>query len=62
MQFRNSIRQAARKLEDFSATKPERDLDVLAMIAELRSLIPQQHSSPQELDRMSSRLSQIASD
>jgi len=62
MQFRNSIRQAARKTEDFSAIKPERDSHVLAMIAELRSLIPQQHCSPQELDRTSSRLTQIASD
>ena len=62
MHFRNSILQAARKLEDWRAIKPERDPDVLTMIAELRSLIPQQHYSPQDFDRTSSRLSQIASD
>jgi len=62
MHFRNSILQAARKLEDWRAIKPERDPDVLTMIAELRSLIPQQHCPPPDLDRTSSRLSQIASD
>jgi len=62
MHLRDSIQQAARKLEDWRAIKTEREPDVLRIIAELRSLIPEAPSPLQTTDRTVSRLSQSCPD
>jgi len=62
MHLRDSIRQAARKLEDWRAVNTGRDPDVSSIIAELLSVIPQPRTSPEQFTDSLSRLNQVAPD